>query len=234
MLYEIAGIVIDIDPVYDMTLSRCAKYAASEGSTADYSISRNSPIYADWLKSNNYEDCDAAEYIFFGEWFYRAAIFRDSFLLHSSAIAVGGKAILFSAPPGTGKSTHTDYWKKAFGDEVTFINDDKPLISLREGSVFVSGTPFSGKHDISANVTVPLGAVCFLFRSRVDRAEEIPQSEGFRLMWLQTIRNINREMTEKMLGNARICAERTRFFKLGCTNTPESAYTARRAILGDI
>lgn len=52
----------------------------------------------------------------------------DGLFFHSSALMLDGKAYLFSAPSGTGKSTHTALWQRHFGGRVQMINDDKPII----------------------------------------------------------------------------------------------------------
>lgn len=54
-------------------------------------------------------------------------VFSDILLIHGSAIAVDGKAYLFTAPSGTGKSTHTRMWREYFKDRAVMVNDDKPL-----------------------------------------------------------------------------------------------------------
>ncbi|MBQ2211692.1 MAG: hypothetical protein II410_02255, partial [Ruminococcus sp.] len=50
--------------------------------------------------------------------FNRSIIRHRAMLVHSSALICGGKAYLFSADSGVGKSTHTRLWLDAFGDEV--------------------------------------------------------------------------------------------------------------------
>lgn len=50
-------------------------------------------------------------------------------------LEIDGKAYMFSAPSGTGKSTHAKLWRDCFGDRVTMINDDKPLIKFREDGI---------------------------------------------------------------------------------------------------
>lgn len=37
---------------------------------------------------------------------------HDTFLFHCSAVALDGQAYLFTAPSGTGKSTHTRLWRE--------------------------------------------------------------------------------------------------------------------------
>jgi hypothetical protein len=84
--------------------------------------------------------------------------------MHGSAIDFKGKAYIFVAPSGTGKSTHTRLWKDRFGDEVTIINDDKPFMAFRDDKVYLCGTPWRGKHNIGQNLQVELGGICLLAR----------------------------------------------------------------------
>ena len=90
----------------------------------------------------------------------------DILLVHGSAVAVDGVGYLFTAPCGTGKSTHTRLWRHLFGDRAVMINDDKPFIRLSGSGVSISGSPWSGKHGLDTNVEVPLGGICLLERGK--------------------------------------------------------------------
>ena len=89
---------------------------------------------------------------------------RDTLLLHGSTVAVDGRAYLFTAPCGTGKSTHTRLWREAFGDRAVMINDDKPFLRLSDTAVVAFGSPWSGKHGLDTNLSVPLAGICILER----------------------------------------------------------------------
>ena len=89
---------------------------------------------------------------------------HNMLFMHGSAIDFKGKAYIFVAPSGTGKSTHTRLWKDRFGDEVTIINDDKPFLAFRDDKVYLCGTPWRGKHNIGQNLQVELGGICLLVR----------------------------------------------------------------------
>ena len=71
--------------------------------------------------------------------------FYDMFLMHAAVVAVDGVAYIFTAPSGTGKTTHTMLWKKHFGDRAVIVNGDKPLIRLQDGKVYVCSTPWEGQ-----------------------------------------------------------------------------------------
>lgn len=82
--------------------------------------------------------------------------------LHGSAVAVDGKAYLFTAPSGTGKSTHSRLWRQMLGDRVSMINDDKPFLRLQKGELWVYGSPWQGKHNLGQNICAPLAGICVL------------------------------------------------------------------------
>lgn len=85
---------------------------------------------------------------------------HNSVVLHASAILKNEKMILFTAPCGTGKSTQADLWEKHLGAEI--VNGDKALVSLKNGTIFAGGLPFSGSSNICKNVSAPLAAVVCL------------------------------------------------------------------------
>ena len=99
---------------------------------------------------------------------------RDTLLLHGSTVAVDGQAYLFTAPCGTGKSTHTRLWRELFGQRAVMVNDDKVFLALRQDGVWAYGSPWTGKHGIGTNISVPLKGICFLRRgteNRIQKAE---------------------------------------------------------------
>ena len=102
----------------------------------------------------------------------RKLLKRDTLLLHGSTIAVDGQAYLFTAPCGTGKSTHTRLWRELFGDRAVMVNDDKVFLQLRQDTVWAYGSPWTGKHGIGNNISVPLKGICFLQRGTENRIEK--------------------------------------------------------------
>ena len=65
--------------------------------------------------------------------------------MHASVIRNAGRAYLFLARSGTGKSTHSQQWLEAIpGSEL--LNDDNPIVRVfPDGRVRVFGSPWSGK-----------------------------------------------------------------------------------------
>lgn len=87
-------------------------------------------------------------------------------LLHASYISYKNKAVLFSAPSGTGKSTQSSLWESFRGAEV--INGDKAAISFEPEGVSAHSVPFCGTSGICKNKSFPLGAVVLLKQGERD------------------------------------------------------------------
>lgn len=101
------------------------------------------------VRSNlkNYPDCaEFASLMRFGLWmmFGVAITPHKAIAIHSSTIRCGEKAALFLGESGTGKSTHTRLWREHIAGAV-LLNDDSPIIRIREGKALVCGSPWSGK-----------------------------------------------------------------------------------------
>lgn len=124
----------------------------------------------------------------------------NTVLFHGSAIALDGEVYLFTAPSGTGKSTHTRLWRECFGERALMVNDDKPFLHLNEdGSITVYGAPWDGKHHLSTNVGLPLKAICILSQAPENRIYKVTKKEGLYPLYLQTFWSNSKAMVESSL-----------------------------------
>lgn len=186
-IYNIAGIKVSMSPRYETLIQQSEPYKTHE-KHFDFEIQiSDKHIYA-LQKENPHLSAADCEYILAGGIFYRRCVAYNSFLLHASAIMVDGKAYVFSAPSGTGKSTHTALWLKTF-PSATYINDDKPLLQYRNGIMYACGTPFSGKTNLNRNSAAPVEAVCILSRAKETYVQRISAGEALHPLLEQTIRD---------------------------------------------
>lgn len=102
---------------------------------------------------------------------------HNAFFIHSSFISINGKAVLFSAPCGVGKSTQAALWEKHRNAEV--INGDKAGV-LVENGVYACGVPFCGTSGICKNRTFPLGAIVLLSQSPENNIKRLAGIEAMR------------------------------------------------------
>lgn len=81
-------------------------------------------------------------------------------IYHGVLIEKDGEGFLFTAPSGVGKSTLAKNWLKVFGNQVSIINGDKPLLRLCKDGLFGYGSPWKGKENYGTSSCVKIKAIC--------------------------------------------------------------------------
>lgn len=231
--YSIAGLNVAMH-FGGQTLTKQAKpYEADVvPEKIDMEINPTVEIVLGLLQKHPEANANVCEYMWTGTEFYEKLLDFDGFMLHSSAVVVDGKAYLFSATSGTGKSTHTGLWLKVFGDRAKILNDDKPAIRVIEGKVYACGTPWSGKSDLSVNEIVPVQGICFLERSKDNYISEITIKEAMPRLFEQTIKLRDADKTDKMFSCLEKVFENVKVYKMGCNISEEAAIVAYNKMSG--
>lgn len=150
----------------------------------------------------------------------------NTLLFHGSVVALDGKAFLFTAKSGTGKSTHTRFWREVFGSRAVMINDDKPFLKINDDGVIVYGSPWNGKHRIGSNTSAPLKAICILERGTENRISEISAKEALPMLLQQSHRPMQMNMMPHYLDLIDQLSQKVRFYRLSCTMDPQAAVVA--------
>lgn len=116
-----------------------------------------------------------------GNWFFsicglhRALLRREAPVLHASYIDWNGKAILFSAPSQTGKSTQARLWETY--EQTEIINDDRVLLRKKDGVWNAYGYPSCGSSKICINRTLPIAALVILEQGKENIVREMTLGE---------------------------------------------------------
>ena len=164
------------------------------------------------------------EYMESGRQFHAGLLKHDGFYLHASALAYEGKGYLFSAPSGTGKSTHTRLWQQTFGEDVKVFNDDKPPLRRLDGKWYAYGAPWCGKDHISINMKVPVAGICFLKQGPENRIRRLSQAEAISQIVSQTIHKYKSvERLDLMLSHVEKIVREIPVFELENRPEPEAA-----------
>ena len=170
---EIAGQVIAVTSLFESTKDYCRKYLTEEEADFSVAVTRKELEEEQELLRQEALEEGLKPRVFGDPFLERNSIQRkvaellldrDILLMHGSTVAVDGKAYLFTAACGTGKSTHTRFWRQVFGDRAVMVNDDKPFLRISADGVLACGAPWSGKHGLETNITVPLQGICVLER----------------------------------------------------------------------
>ena len=170
---EIAGQVIAVTSLFESTKDYCRKYLTEAEPDFSVAVTRQDLEEEQALLRQEALEEGPKPRVFGDPFLERNSIQRkvaellldrDILLMHGSTVAVDGKAYLFTAACGTGKSTHTRFWRQTFGDRAVMVNDDKPFLRILADGVLACGAPWSGKHGLETNITVPLQGICVLER----------------------------------------------------------------------
>ncbi len=234
-LYSIAGLTVQMTPRYAILAERSVAYRLPEDDPrpVDFTLELPPDEFAGLPPARPGLTPPQMEYLFFCGLFYRRLLSFDGLMLHASAVATGGRVYCFSAPPGTGKSTHTAGWLRALGEENAFIlNDDKPALRRRSDGFWASGTPFSGTSPLNRNQTLPLGGICFLSRGEQNAIRRLSPKEALPLLYGQTVRVVNQTDGRRLAALLCDLARQTPFFHLQCTVGRGAVQCAYEAMTG--
>lgn len=238
---EIAGKRAAVTSLFDSTRDYCRRYLTQEAPDFSVTVTRadlqfeQAALLAEALEEG------MKPRIFTDPFLDRAAVQRkvaegllDSgvLLFHGSTVAVDGKAYLFTAECGTGKSTHTRLWRQVFGERAVMVNDDKPFLKITDSGVLACGAPWSGKHGLDNNITVPLQGICILRQGRENRIAPIGPEEAMEMLLKQSVPPTDPEKLPRYGSLADTLARTVPLWQMACTKAPEAAVIAHAAMSG--
>ena len=234
---KIAGHVGKVHSLFDSTKDYCRNYLTEEDAEFEVVVTPGDLAFeqAELLAEAKAEGMKPRK--FTDPFLDRAAIqrkfadylFGHSILLcHGSTVAVDGKAYLFTAKCGTGKSTHTRLWRETFGDRAQMVNDDKPFLILTDDGVLACGAPWSGKHGLDTNITVPLAGICILERGPENIIRPIPAEEALPRLLHET--HCPEGQDSQFLELVERLANQTSLWRMACTKDQEAAEVAHRVM----
>ena len=161
--------------------------------------------------------------------FFYFALQHRVVALHSASILYNNRLWLFSAPSGTGKSTHTNLWKELF--QTPIINGDINLITLQHGQPTVCGNPWHGTSGIFDTRDYPLGGVILLKQGSQNIVTNLTkdQKELFLLhrcitpTWTSALLDKNHDIIKKICPHIHVTT-------LTCTQNTSAVHCCKEAI----
>ena len=238
-MMEVGGGVFAVQPLFESTRAYCADYLTDRGPEFSIVVER-----ADLVREQMLLDIEADEEGLkrrkFSDMFLErsviqrrvaeALIGKDTLMLHGSTVAVDGYAYLFTAPCGTGKSTHTRLWREVFGDRAVMVNDDKPFLRITDEDVLACGSPWTGKHGLGSNVSFPLKGICILSRGLKNRIRSLAPEEAADFLRSQCFVPEDEEKAGRALELLGRIIRMVPLWQMECTKEPEAAVTAYQAM----
>ena len=224
-MYRIADLNVAMD-----TFGRTARQSEAyriPGTTADVVVRTDPEAMQKRYPLFTPEDC---EYMETAAMFYERLLDFDGMMLHASCVVLDGEAYVFSAPSGTGKSTHTQLWLRQFGDRAFILNDDKPALRWNDGACYAYGTPWSGKTQLNRNACAPLRGLGILQRSEENFAEPLRGTEAIFGILDQTIRPLSGERMQALMRCVDRLVSGGFVYRVGVNMQQEAAITAYHAM----
>lgn len=154
-------------------------------------------------------------------------------LFHGAVISWKKKGIVFTAPSGTGKTTHIALWKKYYKEDVKIINGDKPVLSIEDEKIYMYGTPWAGKERWHTKERVELHAICVLQRSENNNIKKMEIKEAIPLLLKQIYLSNHEENFSKALEVLDFVLRKIPVYLLEC-NISYDAVKCSSSILRDL
>lgn len=232
--YKIADVVFDAKIKYRYTKELCQDY--------EYSGEEQPRFVAEVTEQDILNEQGLSTEQFPPAYLESLALFRklcnyclenaDGIIFHSSAIAVDGEAYLFTAPSGTGKSTHARLWRELLGDRAVMVNDDKPIVRLVDGEFYVYGTPWNGKHRLGTNCKMKIKAICAIGQAKENSIRPANTGEMLMVILNQTIRPKELNNMDKLLSLIEGLLTKVDIYRLGCNISREAAELSYKTMSG--
>lgn len=154
---------------------------------------------------------------------------KQGVLVHSSSIIWNGEGVLFSAPSGEGKSTHTNMWRQKYGTEI--LDGDVTALRIIDEVPYAYGLPWCGTSGEFLNKRVPLRAIVFLQQAKENKIKKLNFQEAFiRLASRCFMLPYDEQMTSLFLDIAQEIASKTDCYLLECLPNYEAVELVKKCL----
>ncbi len=174
---KIAGINIGIKYRYEFTRSYVSGYITE--AEPDFTVEATDEDLA--IEKSLAEEPTENEYLEYVAVYRKIADKLTEYggaVVHGAVLELDGKAYMITARSGVGKTTHVRLWLQRFGERVSVLNGDKPVIRVIDGKIYACGTPWNGKEGYGRSAVTELGGIAFLERGEENSCKSISAAEG--------------------------------------------------------
>ena len=191
---ELADVCVGVNALFESTRTFCAEYLSDAAPAVELCLDE-ADIEAERARA---VEQDAREGLQPRAWsdayLETLALYRkvaESLLpygvvvFHGAVVAVGERTYCFTAPSGTGKTTHVRFWLSQVSGAYV-LNGDKPLLRVGDEGVVAYGTPWQGKERMGVRGALPLAGICELERGERDAIRPMGAREALPVLMRQT------------------------------------------------
>lgn len=159
----------------------------------------------------------------------RRMIERGGMVLHCAYVHYNGKAILFSAPSGTGKSTQAGLWEQYRGADT--VNGDRALLACPGGVWTAQGWPVCGSSKICHLRALPIHAIVMLRQAPENTVQRLHPAQAFAQLYTQiTANRWNQAAHLHTIGLIEQLVGQVPVFELGCTISEQAVECLEQAL----
>ena len=224
---EISGLCVRMNAQYPFAFHHCRNYIIPDGASFDIDAVCSADEITREMTAYNVPHSEAyCECICLYRAIAEQLPMLDRFVFHGAAVEIGGRGYIFTAPSGTGKTTHVELLLKNYPENVAIVNGDKPIVHVTDGGARVCSTPWAGKEGMNRNVSRDLAGIVLLRRGEVNRIREVQPSDHFAAIMAQTYfpgDALARVRTLELLDKL---AKQVKFYVLECNISDDAAKTS--------
>lgn len=158
-----------------------------------------------------------------------ALALRDGLLIHASTVIWRGKGVLFAAPSGTGKTTHTLLWRALY--QTPILDGDITACRLVDGIPMVYGLPWCGTSGEFINTRVPLEVIVFLQQGQENSIKKLDEQEALlRLVARCFLLPWNDELMNHYVDTVEAIIQRVDCYLLNCLPNPHAVELVKECL----
>lgn len=151
----------------------------------------------------------------------RQMIKRNSLILHCAYIEYHGKAILFSAPSETGKTTQAGLWEQYKGSRT--VNGDRALLRKIDRQWTACSWPVSGSSGVCSLGDTPVHAIIMLSQGKANHVSRLSPLQAFTRLYAQfTINQWSSSFVQRAITELEELIKQVPVYQLTCNMTEDA------------
>lgn len=234
MVYDIAGLRVQIENKHEYTTKFCREYLSNDQNSPCDILASVTPeaFSAERALSSGFSD-GYIENICLYRSICQQMPMHNRMLLHASVLEYDGNGYAFLGKSGTGKSTHTRLWLKHLPN-TRVINGDKPILENATDAFIAYGTAWRGKEGWGCNAKTPLRGICFLEQAKENSIRRLTPAEVTQRLFVQILLPEEENAVVATLELADTLIKKTPAYLLRCDISETAVKTSFEAMTGKV